>query len=108
MKLIQSLEAERDTLKARVGELERDMEAWKEEAGTFEEQATDLKAERDRLRETLEWIASQSSCECWNQPGMGSGLQSQWVGCAAHRSPDENEWCLCCAARQAIGKEGGL
>lgn len=72
-------------LKARVGELERDMEAWKEEAGTFEEQAADLKAERDRLREALRFYANPDAY----YPPMCSPMVE-----------DVGE-----RARQAIGKE---
>lgn len=55
-----------------------------------------------RLVSALELIASKSMCDCWDAPGMGSGLPYVWRGCRLYHSKDPNEFCLCCIAHAAL------
>lgn len=109
---INALEAKRDTLQARVSEMEKDASALMtsmNEASRFTLELEKKQAARiSKLETALREIASKSRCECWDVPGMGSGLSPKWKGCAAHNSDDPEEWCLCCIATAALGeKEAG-
>jgi hypothetical protein len=54
------------------------------------------------MKEALKTIASKSSCECF-EPYP----EYHWVGCPIHHSDDEEEWCICCIAHEALKKIGG-
>ena len=56
----------------------------------------------ERFRRALEFIASKSTCACWEAPGMGSQQPSVWRGCEIYHRDDPEEWCLCCTARAAL------
>lgn len=73
---------------------------------TSVETASDSPVANQRLVSALELIASKSMCECWDVPGMGSGLPYVWRGCRTYHSKDPNEWCLCCIAHAALRANG--
>lgn len=61
-------------------------------------------AKEEILRSALELIASKSTCDCCDAPGMGSGQPYVWRGCEAYHSCDPEEWCLCCIAHAALAQ----
>ena len=56
----------------------------------------------EKLVTALRFIASKSQCECWRVPGMGSGLDYEWMGCDPHHQQEMGEWCLTCVANEAL------
>ncbi len=54
--------------------------------------------------EALRFIADKARCESYKVPGMGSGLDYEWVGCDPHQSEDPEEWCITCTAKQALAR----